>query len=343
MVKNSIFWERHHDVIARYAPVLDSFPPSRRKFEWQAGPHKPLAETIMHFRPSGIRAKRPDYVPALVAITQTTILGRGRRRLTPREAARLQGLPDTFEFVRTTTDGPVLQRDAASYKQMGNGVNVGAAYYVFRQYVLRHQDEIPANVVDAVREAPSTPDAPHGLRAGGQHDPVEAEDITSDRSAEDDFVPARDKLEAVNRLSRIVGGPVEVLGPGSKERKSVLETVARALDCPSDALALSKPELAAYLVEMVGGEWTEQCWSSGATVTLTGLNSLLRGLESRGVGAAAPTREAPVKRGGPSGTWSSGVHMPTSKGVRRSPRCGKRILPTGRRVNGPGSTSSFRP
>ncbi len=92
-------FERFADVIERaLAGASRRFPPSRRKFEWQAGPHRPLAETIMHFRPSGIRCKRPDYVPALVAITQTSILG-DRRRLTPRETARLQGLPDSFEFM----------------------------------------------------------------------------------------------------------------------------------------------------------------------------------------------------------------------------------------------------
>ena len=160
--KNAIFWERHHEVIARYEHLLDSFPPSRRKFEWQAGEHRPLGETIMHFRPSGIRAKRPDYVPALVAITQTSILG-NRRRLTPRETARLQGLPDTFEFVQSDPAWaePVRQKDAASYKQMGNGVNVGAAYYVFREYVLAHAKEIAAvapQVVQAVEASSSNPD-----------------------------------------------------------------------------------------------------------------------------------------------------------------------------------------
>lgn len=163
--KNAVFYEQHHVVIKKYAPLLDSFPPSRRKFEWQAGPHRPLSETVMHFRPSGIRCKRPDYVPALVAITQTSILG-DRRRLTPRETARLQGLPDWFEFTQTdaTGRGPVRQRDAASYKQMGNGVNVGAAYYVFRKYVQAHADEIrrtgPSGrrVVDAVMTAPDSPD-----------------------------------------------------------------------------------------------------------------------------------------------------------------------------------------
>lgn len=88
----------------------------------------------MHFRPSGIRAKRATYLPALVAITQTSVIGSRRRRITPREAARLQGLPDWFTFG--------AQPDAATYKQLGNGVNVGAAYYVLRKHVLRDLDDV---------------------------------------------------------------------------------------------------------------------------------------------------------------------------------------------------------
>jgi DNA (cytosine-5)-methyltransferase 1 len=157
--KNALFYMRHRAVIDRHRQRFDAFPASRRKFEWQAGPHVPLAETIMHFRPSGIRAKRPSYVPALVAITQTSILG-DRRRLTPRETARLQGLPETFEFKQSTPESKASseQRDAASYKQMGNGVNVGAAYHVFREYVARHRDEIAPHVVRAVTAAPENPD-----------------------------------------------------------------------------------------------------------------------------------------------------------------------------------------
>ena len=154
--KNAEFYQRHRAVLDRYKMEIDAFPPSRRKFEWQAGPHVPLEETIMHFRPSGIRAKRPDYVPALVAITQTTVLGKQMRRLTPRETARLQGLDDSFEF-KQSDDGswetPVDQKDPPSYRQMGNGVNVGAAFHVFSQYVLANAEEIPTHVVAAVREA----------------------------------------------------------------------------------------------------------------------------------------------------------------------------------------------
>ena len=154
--KNAEFYHRHRVVLNRYKMQIDAFPPSRRKFEWQAGPHVPLGETIMHFRPSGIRCKRPDYVPALVAITQTTVLGKRMRRLTPRETARLQGFEDTFEFKQSDDrnwETPVDQKDTLSYKQMGNGVNVGVAFHVFSQYVLKYAAEIPGHVVSAVRKA----------------------------------------------------------------------------------------------------------------------------------------------------------------------------------------------
>jgi DNA (cytosine-5)-methyltransferase 1 len=155
--KNSAFYTQHHEVIEAWLErwnYLDDFPPSRRKFEWQAQDAPSLTDTVMHLRPSGLRAKRPTYLPALVAITQTSILGDRWRRLSPREAARLQGLPEWFDFG--------TQRDSASYKQMGNGVNVGAAYYVFRQHV---QATMPAvikrapGVAAAVASSGESPDA----------------------------------------------------------------------------------------------------------------------------------------------------------------------------------------
>ena len=83
----------------------------------------------MHFRPSGIRAKKATYLPALVAITQTSIIGPEKRRLTTREAARLQGFPDSFKF-----DG---QSPAATFKQLGNGVNIGVVWHVLKQLAER--------------------------------------------------------------------------------------------------------------------------------------------------------------------------------------------------------------
>jgi DNA (cytosine-5)-methyltransferase 1 len=131
---------------------LQHFPPSRRKLEWQAQEIESLWQTIMHFRPSGIRAKVPNYVPAMVAIAQTSIIGPSRRRITPREGARLQGLPDSFSFGD--------QSDTPTYKQLGNGVNVGAVYNVMKAVVNRDKDLLSKKpeLVKSVLKAPKNPD-----------------------------------------------------------------------------------------------------------------------------------------------------------------------------------------
>jgi DNA (cytosine-5)-methyltransferase 1 len=152
LVKNARFFDDHREVIKAWRkanPVFNTFPESRRKLEWQAQDTASLWETVMHFRPSGIRAKAPTYLPALVAITQTSIVGSRRRRLTPHEAARLQGLPRSFSF-----DG---QRDQASYKQVGNGVAVGAAWHVFRTHVERDAADLPQGLVRAVADTAYNP------------------------------------------------------------------------------------------------------------------------------------------------------------------------------------------
>lgn len=152
LVKNARFFDEHREVIRdwkRANPSFSTFPESRRKFEWQAQDTGSLWDTVMHFRPSGIRAKAPTYLPALVAITQTSIIGNRRRRLTPHEAARLQGFSRTFSLAG--------QRDSASYKQVGNGVAVGAAWHVFRRHVERDASDLPPRLVRAVLAAPLSP------------------------------------------------------------------------------------------------------------------------------------------------------------------------------------------
>ena len=137
--KNSEFYLQHRQVIdhwlrEEWGPdrmTVADFPPSRRKFEWQARRAQPsradrdIWQLVMHLRPSGIRVKPPTYLPALVAITQTSVIGPRRRRITPREAARLQGIPDDV-FDRAEVD------DATAYRQLGNAVSVGAVQWVAR-------------------------------------------------------------------------------------------------------------------------------------------------------------------------------------------------------------------
>lgn len=160
LAKNYSLYADHSEWIDPWAKNWDlytaAFPPSRRKLEWQAQDARGLWDTVMHFRPSGIRAKRPTYLPALVAITQTSVIGPRERRLSPRETARLQGLPDWFDFGS--------QPPAATYRQMGNGVNVGAVWHVFREHVRRDEDVLKETaagrrIFEAVRSAPMSPDS----------------------------------------------------------------------------------------------------------------------------------------------------------------------------------------
>lgn len=152
LVKNARFYDEHRDIIKawkRANPRFAKFPESRRKLEWQAQDTGSLWDTVMHFRPSGIRAKAPTYLPALVAITQTSIVGSRARRLTPHEATRLQGFRRSFSFGG--------QRDQASYKQVGNGVAVGAAWHVFRTHVEQSAPDLPSRLVKAVLSATMSP------------------------------------------------------------------------------------------------------------------------------------------------------------------------------------------
>lgn len=155
--KNVAFYESHTKFIdswlSKWDVLGDAFPPSRRKFEWQAQDTPRLWDCVLHFRPSGIRAKRATYLPALVAITQTSIVGPRQRRLSPREAARLQGLPDWFDFGS--------QKPSETYKQLGNGVSVGAVWHILRRLVERDSDLLLTSaprLVEAVQKSPASPD-----------------------------------------------------------------------------------------------------------------------------------------------------------------------------------------
>lgn len=120
ILKNNLLYKDNRIFIDKWLKRARSCPlffGAKAKFEWQAGqPEYPnIWENILQFRPSGIRVKPGTYFPALVAITQTSIVGSRRRRLTIRECARLQSFPDSF-----VPD----ENDAQAYKQFGNSVNV---------------------------------------------------------------------------------------------------------------------------------------------------------------------------------------------------------------------------
>ena len=118
--------------LKKWGVLSEAFPPSRRKLEWQAQNADSIWDCLIQLRPSGVRVKPANYVPALVAITQTPIYGPQKRRLSIREAARLQGLPDNFNFGE--------QAASQSYKQLGNGVNTGVVWQVLRAHIERDKE-----------------------------------------------------------------------------------------------------------------------------------------------------------------------------------------------------------
>ncbi len=137
--KNNELWAQNKEFIESWMMNAKNNPlffGAKAKLEWQAGEtnHPNLWENIMQIRPSGLRVKPGTYFPALVAITQTSIVGKRKRFLTPRECARLQNFPDTFIYD---------VKKAQAYKQFGNSINVGLvklfALYMFGDKEIRNK------------------------------------------------------------------------------------------------------------------------------------------------------------------------------------------------------------
>ena len=94
------------------------------KLEWQVGKKKEndsIWNYFIQLRQSGIRVKKTNYFPTLVAIVQTPIYAKEKRYITPRECARLQSFPEDFI---------IHSNDNIAYKQFGNAVNVDVISYI---------------------------------------------------------------------------------------------------------------------------------------------------------------------------------------------------------------------
>ncbi len=128
IAKNRYLYEYNKDFIDKWFKKwnnLEEFTPTEQKMEWQCGNScTSIWDGLIQFRPSGIRVKTATVFPALVAIVQIPIIGKVKRRLTPREAARLQSFPDSFIC---------NANDHQAYKQFGNAVNVKVIQYMAEQ------------------------------------------------------------------------------------------------------------------------------------------------------------------------------------------------------------------
>lgn len=100
------------------------------------------------------------------------------------------------------------------------------------------------------------------------------------------FIPAKNKLEAVNRISEMTESGPEYLGPGSKERKSVLINLAIGLGV-SFSHELTKQEIGSRIASHLGRSWLPEHESVGQTITLKGLNLLLEAAQQHRDNAAS--------------------------------------------------------
>jgi len=127
--KNNEYYNKHKKLLdswlSKYSEILTK-KVIYGKLEWQVGgirKNDSIWNYYIQMRQSGIRVKKTDSFPSLVAIVQTSIIGPHKRYLTPRECARLQSVPDTFKFNHS---------DNEIYKQLGNSVNIDVIKVVIK-------------------------------------------------------------------------------------------------------------------------------------------------------------------------------------------------------------------
>ncbi|MYE91598.1 DNA cytosine methyltransferase [Candidatus Poribacteria bacterium] len=116
--KNRAFYADHLSMIDPWIDRIKSFPPSFQKLEWNCkGGERSIWKHIIQFRASGIRVKKEDTAPSLIAMTtsQVPIVAWKKRYMTPRECSRLQGM-GALAHLPDTKNG--------AYKAFGNAVNV---------------------------------------------------------------------------------------------------------------------------------------------------------------------------------------------------------------------------
>lgn len=115
--KNREFYAENRDWIAPWRPKILKFPSSLQKLEWNIqGGHQNLWDYVIQFRASGVRVKRRNTAPSLIAMTDTQvpIIAWEERYMTPRECARLQSM----QSLKQLPSSPVQ-----AFQALGNAVN----------------------------------------------------------------------------------------------------------------------------------------------------------------------------------------------------------------------------
>ena len=134
---NRALYARHHRWIDPWMEKIIEFPPSLQKLEWNCkGCKRNIWNYVIQIRASGVRVKRPNTTPSLIAMTttQVPIIAWERRYITLRECAKLQALDELKALPKS---------DTAAFKALGNAVNSKLV------------EKVALNLIG--RAAPSTP------------------------------------------------------------------------------------------------------------------------------------------------------------------------------------------
>lgn len=113
-----------------------------QKLEWHAGACEyDITKTFIQLRQSGIRCKKSEKFPTLVAMVQIPLIydkSKRWRYLTPRETANLQSFPKKFKLFNQISNK--ANADYCTYKQLGNSINIEIVSIILKELILMYEN-----------------------------------------------------------------------------------------------------------------------------------------------------------------------------------------------------------